>query len=75
MLKVTLEIVPFGDERLKRRLGVLEIANDGSGTALSGSYDLRLDGVTMKRLEAFDRTRGAWALVHEATRLITKGEK
>lgn len=38
MLRCTIEIVPFGDESRKRVLGLIEIANDATGTAENGNY-------------------------------------
>jgi hypothetical protein len=38
MLRVTVEIVPFGNEVFKKTIGVAHIANDGMGTASIGSY-------------------------------------
>ena len=40
MIRVTVELIPFGNESSphKRTLGTLEIANDASGSAMSGNY-------------------------------------
>lgn len=38
MIRVTVELIPHGDELRKRTLGTLEIANDGTGTENVGSY-------------------------------------
>lgn len=38
MLRVTVEIVPYGEEPRKRTLATLEIVNDGTGTIVSGNY-------------------------------------
>ena len=32
MLRVTIELLPFGSEERKRHLGTIDIANDGRGT-------------------------------------------
>lgn len=39
MLKVTIEIVPNGELERARRVGELEIANDGTGNEFTGHYD------------------------------------
>ena len=39
MLRLTLEIVPFGDESRKRTIGRLEIANDATGDVETGNYN------------------------------------
>jgi hypothetical protein len=42
MIRVTIEMLPKGDESRKRHLGTVEIANDGTGSALRGNYKVRL---------------------------------
>ena len=67
MLRVTIELVPWGMESQKRTLATADIINDGSGTKSSGNYNFRLDdkagrvwksgrveGFPRKRLLAFD---------------------
>lgn len=41
MIRVTIELIPHGDENSDRRrvLGTLEIANDGSGDRETGNYE------------------------------------
>ncbi len=69
MLRVTVELVPFGDESRAKEIGMLLIANDGEGTHESGNYayvygytdrDVPLARGTVKK---FPRSQGAWALV------------
>ena len=38
MLRVTIEIVPFGNEAQKRTIEVIHIANDGTGSNLVSFY-------------------------------------
>ncbi len=38
MIRVTVELLPKGSEVNKRTLGVMEIANDGSGGQAVGNY-------------------------------------
>lgn len=42
MLRVTIEIIPKGDESRKRHLGTLDIVNDGTGNSEIGNYTVRL---------------------------------
>lgn len=42
MIRITMELLPFGFEQGKRTLGVIEVANDGTGTAAIGNYTYRL---------------------------------
>lgn len=44
MLRVTIEMVPRGDESKKYHMGTVEVANDGMGTAERGNYKVRLAG-------------------------------
>lgn len=38
MIRVTVEIVPFGRDEWAKRVGTLLIANDGTGDADTGNY-------------------------------------
>jgi hypothetical protein len=42
MLRVTIELLPHGDERRKQHLGTMEIINNGEGTLEDGSYSITL---------------------------------
>lgn len=76
MLRLTLEVVPFGDEKLKHEIGVLEIANIG-GTREFGEYRTQLfepqqeEGIT-RFLSRYRRSQGAWLLVSKALRKYSK---
>lgn len=78
MLRVTIELLPYGDETRKRHLGTCEIANDASGTPTRGNYHIRFSRrgkpfSTWKetRVEGFPRKRlGAWDLLFLALRNI-----
>lgn len=69
MLRVTLEMVPFGQEDKKRTLGKIDIANIG-GTSVRAMY--RVDAVPAEgrlltfEIKNFDRSKRAWALVQKA---------
>jgi len=43
MLKIKLELHPFGDESRKQTLGELDIWNKGTGTVTIGDYGYRID--------------------------------
>ena len=38
MIRVTIELLPAGDESRKRTLGTMEISNDGTGDQEIGRY-------------------------------------
>lgn len=67
MLRVTVQLIPRGDETKTRTLATLEIANDGTGDENTGNYRGRLlaeygrrDGV----VRGFRRkTQSVWTLV------------
>ena len=42
MIRVTIELLPAGNESRKRHLGTVDIANDGTGTRGLGNYNVRL---------------------------------
>jgi hypothetical protein len=69
MIRVTIEIVPFGKEDRARKIGTLLLANDGEGTHETGNYayvygytdrDVPMARGTIKK---FPRSQGAWALI------------
>ena len=78
MIRVVIELVPYGDESQKRHLGTATIANDGTGTVQVGNYNVTLSKwgrptQTWKRgrVEGFPRqTRGAWDLLYLALEAI-----
>lgn len=73
MLIVTIELAPGGDMSKRETLGTAFIVNDGSGTAATGNYKIRLRG---KRklwrtgiVLGFPRQRlGPWDLLYRALR-------
>ena len=78
-IRVTMEIIPRGDESRKFVAGVLTIANDETGNQEIGNYELKITGPVLDgdgsimndfwsrgRLERFERKRGWWSCVKEA---------
>jgi len=41
MIRVTIDLLPFGDEDRRKNLATFDIANDGTGTADRGHYKYR----------------------------------
>jgi hypothetical protein len=79
MIRVTIELLPHGYESKKRTIGMVEIANDGSGTWEDGNYNVRLtkeppvakrQGTWKKgRVEGFPRlVLGPYDLLYRALR-------
>lgn len=46
MIRVTIELLPFGGETGKKTLGEVYIANDGSGTHTTGNYKAAMVSVS-----------------------------
>lgn len=69
MLKVTVELLPGGDESKAKMIGVMLITNDGTGTADSGNYVAAMMAEYLReprkgRLTNFNRkTQSCWSLV------------
>jgi hypothetical protein len=59
MIRVTVELLPHGNEIAKRTLAVMEIANDGTGTQTTGNYNATLVAEYTRgrhgRVEGFNR--------------------
>jgi len=43
MIKVTIELWPFGQEKFKKILSSFDIANDGTGNTKRGNYKARFN--------------------------------
>lgn len=43
MIRVTIELLPFGGETGRKTLATIDIANDGTGTGSRGNYKARLN--------------------------------
>ena len=41
MIRVTVDLLPFGKEIGRKNLAIFDIANDGTGTAERGNYKFR----------------------------------
>lgn len=75
MLRITVELLPLGDESRARVLSVAEIANDGTGTLDTGNYVFTLSkGEQANRnvwrqgaVRGFPRRQlGVWDLLYRA---------
>ena len=72
MLRVTVELLPYGYEKGKRELARMHIGNDGTGDWHTGNYNVVLFGagehdkdepIIETRVEGHDRTQNVWALL------------
>ncbi len=72
MIRVTIEMVPKGQEDKKKLVGICEIWNDGSGTLDYGNYRYRITkedqnvNLTIGEVKQFQRlTKSSWHLLYE----------
>jgi hypothetical protein len=68
MLRLTLEIVPFGVEEKKKVLGTMSIINTGYGSWKTGVYMAKIEDVNglsaTVSLSKYPRKYGAWFLAN-----------
>lgn len=60
MYRVTVELIPHGDEQRKRTVATMEIANDLTGDEITGNYKYRL----------WEAERGAYAPAQKDGRIL-----
>lgn len=72
MLRVTVDLVPFGDEEKSRPIAEMIIANDTTGTPDFGNYVFAMwsdkDGTDYGTLQNYYRGNGPFELVSECVR-------
>ena len=81
-LRITIELVPRGNEKKKEKIAILDVENDGTGTETQGNYILRAQGLLEvsgenvgwdswygfpKRITGIDRHKG---LIHLAKEVM-----
>jgi hypothetical protein len=81
MIRVTIDLIPYGFEDLKKPLSIIKIVNDGSGGRDTGNYRVGVAGETLGGwdvyatdvpLKGFDRNRGYLACVSECLNALVK---
>ena len=75
MLRVTVELIPHGNELLKEILGEITIINSGTGTEEKGNYYIRAFDVESGLgkegyINSYERKRLFWNLLEEVLRVI-----
>ena len=66
MIRVTVELFPAGSEEHKRRIGLIDIINNGTGSGKVGNYDVSFHGIGGEefKLENFPRSKkNFWDLI------------
>jgi hypothetical protein len=68
MLRITIELVPYGKEEYKRTIGSIEIGNDGTGDYRVGNYKYSISDETGKikgKLEGHNRLKSVFHLLRD----------
>ena len=69
MIRVRVDLVPFGNEDEAKEIGQLVLANDGSGNAFTGNYVFVYADDSGREHEGsvkdFPRQQGIWELLAE----------
>jgi hypothetical protein len=72
MLKIKIELWPFGDETRKREIASMDLWNDGTGNVYNGNYEGKASvpaSIYSEKQEAhgivskYDRQQNVWNLV------------
>lgn len=77
MLKVIVELHPFGSGRRRRRILEFYIGNDGSGDALVGNYVVGLEnlakgGTVLARVRRHQRGKGVLPLLARSASALAR---
>ena len=69
MIRVTVDLVPFGEEDHSRTIGIFVLANDGKGDPEYGDYGFVYSDDHHREHEGtvknFKRSEGIWTLISE----------
>ena len=68
MLRIKVELVPFGNESLTRSIGQVLIANDGTGDLAVGNYKYSITDASGKirgKLKGHDREKSVFSLLKD----------
>jgi hypothetical protein len=70
MLRITIELLPLGDESKAKRLSEMVLANDGTGDRYQANYEAWISKDDFNdteprygKLSNFDRSKDAWELL------------
>lgn len=77
MIRVIVELVPFGQESQKKVIGTMKIINDATGSREMGNYKYSIqneagDTVESGSYKGFPRAMRIWRLIQEIFRIIPK---
>lgn len=66
MIKVTVELFPYGNKDKRQVIAEAVIINDGTGGFEKGNYDVRLDKLEPIKVRNHLREKGIWALIAQS---------
>lgn len=76
MIRVRVEFVPFGDEKLAHEVCKLKVWNDGTGTSQRGNYQYEAIGekAYVGAVDDFNRSLGLLRLLYEVLDSMLRSE-
>ncbi|MDD3958551.1 MAG: hypothetical protein PHO96_06650 [Candidatus Izemoplasmatales bacterium] len=74
MIRVTIDVIPFGDETRRQTLETIDIVNDCSGDTILGNYRFDAYGIETKSgiVKGFHRKFGALELLRKTLKEASK---
>lgn len=66
MIKVTVELFPYGNKEKRQVIAEAIIVNDGTGGLERGHYDVHLDKQAPIKVRNHLREKGIWALIAQS---------
>ncbi len=75
MIRITIELVPYGIEKWKKTIGLMKIINDSTGTKEIGNYKYQIIDENGNQLyegiyKGFPRKLRIWRLIQEIFKTI-----
>lgn len=74
-LRITLEIVPLGEEKDKRTIRTIDVSNIGRYDNRLHSYSIKVDGELINSTIRHNRDNGAERLAEKALALVSASDK
>lgn len=75
MLRITIDLCPYGDEDKARTIGQMLIGNIGSAGSNAADYVVLLEGQEVAQVKGHQREDGPWELARKAIGKLTPGQK
>lgn len=72
MIRVTIDVIPFGREKDRSTLYTVDISNNLSGNPVMGNYNYTVNGVRAGSVQGFNRRFGALELVRKVLKEVAR---